>query len=184
MKKSLFILTLAVLSTSVNAQKFMTKNGYIGFYSHTAMEDIIAENNQVAGVIDVSTGELVLQALIKSFNFERALMQEHFNENYMDSEKFPKASFKGKITDPVKPDLLKYGKIDVTVTGDLTIKDVTKPVTVKGIVEVIDGGITLSSKFDVVPEDYNITIPGVVREKINKTLELTVNMKLTPLAAK
>jgi polyisoprenoid-binding protein YceI len=148
------------------------------------MEDIKADNNQVAGVIDAATGEMVFQVLIKSFHFDRALMEEHFNENYMDSEKFPKASFKGKITDPAKADLSKKGKLDVTVSGDLTIKDATKPITVKGTVEVVDGGININSKFDVVPEDYNITIPGVVREKINKTIEVTVNMKLTPVAAK
>jgi hypothetical protein len=173
-----------MLAISANAQKYMTKNGFISIYSHTAMEDIKAENNQVACVLDAATGEMVFQALIKSFHFDRALMEEHFNENYMDSEKFPKASFKGKISDPAKPDLSKKGKIEVTVSGDLTIKDATKPITVKGTVEVTDAGINLNSKFEVVPEDYNITIPGVVREKINKTIEITVNMKLTPVASK
>ncbi|HLP72287.1 MAG TPA: hypothetical protein VK155_05235, partial [Bacteroidales bacterium] len=74
-----------LLALSVNAQKFMTKNGFISFYSHTPLEEIKAENNQVAGVMDAATGEMVFQVLIKSFHFERALMEEHFNENYMES---------------------------------------------------------------------------------------------------
>lgn len=182
MKKLLFSTILFVLVIAASAQKYMTKDGYVGFYSHTTMEDIKADNNQVAGVLDASTGEMVFQVLIKSFHFERALMQEHFNENYMDSEKFPKAVFKGRMTEPAKPDLTKKGPVDATVSGDLTIKDVTKQVTIKGTIEVVDDGIKINSKFDIVPEDYNITIPGVVREKINKTMAVTVNMKLTPIA--
>jgi polyisoprenoid-binding protein YceI len=184
MKKLLIGTSLLLLVIAASAQKYMTKDGYIGFYSHTAMEDIKADNNQVAGALDAATGEMVFQVLIKSFHFERALMQEHFNENYMDSEKFPKAVFKGKITDPAKPDLSKKGSINVTVSGDLTIKDVTKQVSVKGTIEVLEDGIKIDSKFDIVPEDYNITIPSVVREKINKTMAVTVNMKLTPVNSK
>ena len=79
MKRTAFILVLSCLFIAANGQKFMTKNGYIGFYSHTPMEDIKADNNQVASVLDISTGEMVFQALIKSFHFDRALMEEHFN---------------------------------------------------------------------------------------------------------
>jgi len=96
--KRLFLLAFFLnIVFAVNGQKYMTKNGFIGFYSHTPMEDIKADNNQVVGVLDISTGEMVFQALIKSFHFDRALMEEHFNENYMESEKFPKSLFKGKI---------------------------------------------------------------------------------------
>ena len=147
----------------------MTKSGYIGFFSHTSMEDIKADNNQVAGVLDTSTGETVLQALIRSFHFDKALMEEHFNENYMESEKFPKAAFKGKITNFSSVNLSKNGTYDVTVEGELTIRDVTKKVSVKGTIEVATGSITAISKFPVVPEDYNITIPGVVRDKIEES---------------
>ena len=83
----IFFLNIILAS---NAQKYMTKNGYIGFFSHTAMEDIKGDNNQVAAILDISTGEMVFQALIKSFHFDRALMEEHFNENYMESDKYPK----------------------------------------------------------------------------------------------
>jgi hypothetical protein len=179
---TLFFLLTIVLS--VNAQKYMTKNGFIGFYSHTPMEDIKGDNNQAAGILDISTGDMVFQVLIKSFHFERALMEEHFNENYMESDKFPKSSFKGKIINLSSVDFTKNGTYDVTVEGDLTIRDVTNKITAKGTIEVVSGGINANSKFNIVPEDYRINIPGVVREKINKNLEVTVTMKYAPLEKK
>jgi polyisoprenoid-binding protein YceI len=184
MKRLSFLLVLSFLFISVNAQKYMTKNGYIGFYSHTPMEDIKADNNQVASVLDISTGEMVFQALIKSFHFDRALMEEHFNENYMESDKFPKSSFKGKITNLSSVNFTKNGVYDVTVEGDLTIRDATNKIPTKGTIEVITGGINANSKFKIVPEDYKITIPGVVRDKIDKSLEVTVTMKYTPVDKK
>ena len=184
MKRIVLFLTFTFLFFSVNAQKFMTRNGYIGFYSHTAVEDIKGDNNQVASVLDISTGEIVFQVLIKSFHFEKALMEEHFNENYMESEKFPKSTFKGKITNLSAVDFSKTGKYDVVVEGDLNIHDVTNKVTAKGSLEVIVGGINANSKFNIVPEDYKITIPGVVRDNIAKNLEVTVAMKYTPVENK
>lgn len=181
MKRLITLTFFAMLVLSVSAQKYMTKNGFISFFSHTPMEDIKAENNQVAGVIDTSTGEIVFQVLINSFHFERALMEEHFNENYMESEKYPKASFKGKITDLKTVDFKKNGTYDVVVEGDLTIRDVTKKMSVKGTVEVITGGVNANTKFIIAPEDFNIKIPSVVREKIAKTLEVTVAMKYSPI---
>jgi hypothetical protein len=173
-----------IIVLAVNAQKFMTKNGYIGIYSHTPLEEIKADNNQVVGVIDTSTGEMVFQALIKSFHFERALMEEHFNENYMESDKFPKSTFKGKITNLSSVDFSKPGTYNVKVEGDLTIRDKTNKISTDGTVEVVSGGINASSKFKIVPEDFNINIPGVVRDKIDKNMEVTVTMKYAPLANK
>jgi hypothetical protein len=184
MKHILFIAFALSIAISASAQKYMTKNGYIGFYSHTPMEDIKGDNNQVASVLDSGTGDIVFQVLIKSFHFERALMEEHFNENYLESEKFPKATFKGKITDPAAVSFSKNGKYDITVEGDLTIHNVTRKVTVKGTVEVVSGVVNANSKFNIVPEDYGINIPGVVREKINKNLEVTVEMKYAAVANK
>ena len=183
--KRLFLLVLFLnIIFALNAQKYITKNGFISFYSHTPLEEIKAENNQVVSALDISSGEIVFQALIKSFHFERALMEEHFNENYMESDKIPKSSFKGKITNLSSVDFTKPGTYNVNVDGDLTIHDVTNKVSVKGTIEVVSGGINATSKFNVVPEDYKITIPGVVRDKIDKTLEVTVTMKYAPLAAK
>jgi polyisoprenoid-binding protein YceI len=108
-------------------------------------------------------------------------MEEHFNENYMESDKFPKASFKGKITNLSSVNFSKNGVYDVTVEGDLTIRDATNKITTKGTIEVIAGGINANAKFPINPEDYKINIPGVVREKIAKSLEVTVTMKYSPL---
>jgi polyisoprenoid-binding protein YceI len=162
----------------------MTKSGYIGFFSSTPLENIKADNNQVASVIDISTGEVVFQVLIKSFKFERALMEEHFNENYMESEKFPKSTFKGKISNLAAVDFNKPGQYDVTIEGDLNIHDVTNRISAKGSISVVSGGINANSKFDIIPEEYKINIPGVVRNKIAKTIEVTVAMKYTPVENK
>lgn len=180
------VLSILILNFffALNAQKFMTKNGFISFYSYTPLEEIKAENNQVVGILDTSTGEMVYQVLIKSFHFPRSLMEEHFNENYMESDKIPKANFKGKITNLSSVDFTKNGTYNVTVEGDLTIHDVTNKITTKGTLEVADGGINADSKFNLVPEDYKITIPGIVRDKINKSMEVTLQMKFTPLANK
>jgi hypothetical protein len=184
MKRLFLLVFLLNIVIALNAQKYMTKNGFIGFYSHTPMEDIKADNNQVVGALDISTGEMVFQALIKSFHFDRALMEEHFNENYMESDKFPKSVFKGKITNLASVDLSKNGTYEVTVEGDLTIHDVTNKISSKGTVEVVSGGINANSKFKIVPEDYKIIIPGVVRDKFDKTMEVTVTMKYAPIANK
>ncbi len=184
MRRASFLIFFLNIVFAANAQKYMTKNGYIGFFSHTSMEDIKGDNNQVVGAIDVTTGEMVFQAVIKSFHFDRALMEEHFNENYMESDKIPKSSFKGKITNLSSIDFSKNGTYDVTVEGDLTIHDVTNKISTKGTLEVVSGGINANAKFNIVPEDYKISIPGVVRDKINKNLEVTVAMKYTPITAK
>ncbi len=184
MKHIAILFFLLIAGYSANAQKYMTKNGFIGFYSHTPMEDIKADNNQVAGVLDTGTGEMVFQVLIKSFHFEKALMEEHFNENYMESEKYPKSTFKGKITNLSSVNFSKNGTYDVTVEGDLTLHNVTNKVNARGTIEVITGGINANSKFNIAPEDYKIEIPSVVREKISKNLEVTVSMKYTPVENK
>jgi hypothetical protein len=184
MKRIVILFTISFFFLAANGQKFMTKNGYIGFISHTPVEDIKADNNQVAGVLDISTGEMVFQVLIKSFHFEKALMEEHFNENYMESDKFPKSSFRGKITNLSSVDFTKQGKYGVIVEGDLNMHDVINKISTKGTIEVVQGGVNATSKFNIVPEDYKITIPGVVRDNIAKTLEVTVDMKYAPVEPK
>lgn len=181
--KTMILTALAFfLSLSLNAQKYMTKNGYIGFFSTTPIEDIKADNNQVAAILDVSNGELVFQALMKSFKFEKALMEEHFNENYVESEKYPRASFKGKILNPADVNFSKPGVYKVNVSGDLTIHGVTRSITEPGELEVTAAGINAKSKFPVKPEDYNIVIPSVVREKIAREISVTVDVKMAKMA--
>lgn len=184
MKRIILVFLILVPAFSANAQKYMTKNGFIGFYSHTPLEDIKAENNQIASALDISTGEMVFQALIRSFHFEKALMEEHFNENYIESDKYPRASFKGKITNLSSVDFSKKGTYEVTVEGDMTIHGVTNKLSTKGTIDVLDGALEARSKFNLVPEDYKITIPGVVRDKIDKSMEVMVDAKYSSLTEK
>jgi len=180
MRYCLLILLFLGLGSTAFSQKYITRDGYIGFYSSTPLEDIKADNNQVASVIDISTGEIVFQVLIRSFRFEKALMQEHFNENYMESDKYPRSTFSGKITNIGETGLTKSGSYEVTVEGDLTIRDVKKRVSAKGTIDVAAESVTAESKFIISPEDYGIKIPSVVRNNIAKNIEVTVKITYTP----
>ncbi len=176
MKKFLILFTLFFTgSKTLFAQKYFTKNGNISFFSKTNMENIKADNNQVTSVLNVPTGELQFSVLIKSFHFEKALMEEHFNENYLESDKYPKSSFKGNITDISKVNFAKDGSYPVSVSGDLTIHGVTNKVTATGNISIKAGSITATSKFIVALADYKVSIPKLVTANISKTIEITVN---------
>jgi polyisoprenoid-binding protein YceI len=171
------LIILSAGSSVLHAQKFMARNGHISFNASTPLENIDAVNNQAASVMDASTGEILFNVLIKSFQFKVALMQEHFNENYMESDKYPKASFKGKITNVSAVNFSKDGNYDVELTGDMTIHGVTKPLTTKGVITVKNGVVGANSKFVVKPADYNIQIPKLVEAKIAR--EANVNVDIT-----
>lgn len=182
MKKLIFIMLMICGSLSSSAQsKYLTKTGFIGLYSHTTMEDISANNNQVASILDIATGEIIFTVLMKSFKFDRALMEEHFNENYVESDKFPKASFKGKITNLSNVDFKKDGKYNVDIDGDMTIHGVTKPFKTNGTIEVQNEKIIGKSKFLLNPHDYNIEIPNLVKSKFADNFEITVDMTYSSL---
>jgi polyisoprenoid-binding protein YceI len=173
-------LTLLVAATvffaqAATAQKYMTRTGKITFFSSTPLENIEAFNNEVAAIADASTGEVVFQAPIKSFKFEKALMQEHFNENYMESDKYPKADFKGRITNMNAVNYAKDGTYNVTASGKLTIHGVTRDIAVPGTVTVKGNEATINAKFKVRTADYNIRIPALVEGKIAKEIAVTVN---------
>jgi len=108
-------------------------------------------------------------------------MEEHFNENYVESEKFPKSTFKGKIVNLQMSIFQKPGVYKVTVTGDLTIHGVTKNITEPAEIEITGSGVNARSKFVVTPEEYNIEIPSVVREKIAKEITVSADVKMTPM---
>ena len=175
--KKFTILLAAALSVSAAAfsQRYMTRTGKVTFFSSTPLENIQAINNETACAIDSKTGDVAFQVPIKSFKFERALMQEHFNENYMESDKFPKAELKGKIANLASVNFSKPGNYDVMVEGKLTIHGVSRQVRLPGTITVQASGLTASSKFKVRPGDYGINIPGVVAGKIAKDIEVSVN---------
>jgi polyisoprenoid-binding protein YceI len=177
MKTKLFFLAALVLSfTSLSAQRYICKTGHVWFYSHTPMEEIEAHNRQVVSILDPSTGDIQFNLLNRSFEFKVALMQEHYNENYMESDTYPKATFKGKITNLDKIDFKKDGTYEATVSGDLTMHGVTKQVTITGSILIKNGLPTAQAKFTVIPQDYNIIIPDLVKEKIAKEMEVTVDI--------
>ncbi len=178
MKNIVFLAIFMALISTISAQKFMTKNGYIKFYSETPMETIEAENTLVNSAYDHESSVFVFKVLMKSFEFEKALMQEHFNENYVESDVFPVATFKGKILNNSDIDLSKTGEISVRVKGDLKIHGISQTVETKGTMMIEKGMIRAKSSFSLKPADYNIKIPGAVVKNIAESIELTVDIEL------
>lgn len=179
--KKLFLL-LVVLTTSIGAfsqGKFISKNAYISFYSSTSVEDILGESNEAVTILNAETGEIAFQALMTTFHFKRALMEEHFNENYMESTKFPKAKFSGKI-EGFSKEMLKNQASEVKVTGTLSIHGVDKTITIPVKLGQENGKLIGTAKFKVTPEDYSIAIPSLVRDKIAKQMEVTVKAEYQP----
>jgi polyisoprenoid-binding protein YceI len=158
------------------SQTYITRNGSISFSSHTPLEDVKAQNNEAVSVLNPSTGDLEFKVAVKSFHFVKTAMEDHFNnDDYMASEKYPKAGFKGKIQNITAVDLSKDGVYKVTVSGDLTIRDVTKPITAQGTIKVEGGMVTVTSTFTIKRKDYNVIGEAFVQKKISEDIEITVN---------
>jgi hypothetical protein len=179
MKRLKLTMVLMLLCIAVIAQdKFFTKNAEVSFHSSTPMEDVDATTNQATTFLDRQTGEIVMAILVNSFHFKRALMEEHFNENYMESTKFPKANFSGKITSPI--DWNSSKEVEVDVQGKLTLHGITKDISAKAKLIPGKDKITGTSKFSVKPEDFGIEIPSAVRDKIAKEMEVSLMADYEP----
>ena len=165
-KVATLLLVMAMTITAFSQTVYMTRNGQVSFYSKTPMENIEGVNNEVTSMIDVAKGDIVFAILVKSFHFEKALMEEHFNENYMESSKIPKATFQGKITNLSAINFTKDGNYPATVEGDLTIHGVKQKQTATGTITVAKGKITAVSTFNIKLADYKVEIPSLVAEKI------------------
>jgi hypothetical protein len=177
MKTSLYFLLgwLLLATFSSHAQgRYLTKTGHIDFFSGSPIEDIEANNNKVAAVLDLATGQLAFSAPIREFQFKRTLMQEHFNENYLESEKYPKATFTGHFAGGDAAVLGGAGPHPVQVEGDLTMHGVTRHLTVPATLELKAGQLLASATFNVAPADYNIEIPMLVRDRIAKSVRVRV----------
>ena len=175
MKKIILIMSAVILSAGVQAQdKYFTRSGKVSFFSKTDMENIEAHNSKGTSVIDTKTGQIEFAVLMKAFEFEKELMMEHFNENYVESDKFPKSTFKGTIADIESVNFAKDGSYPVKVKGQLTLHGVTKDVESDGTIEVKGGKITGKSSFNVAIADYNITVPSVVRDNISKIVKIDI----------
>ena len=157
MKSIVSILLVFISVAFVNAQdKYITKNGFVKFFSSAPLEDIEAKNNNVQSIVDLSKNEVVISIPIQSFEFEKSLMKEHFNENYLESEKFPKATFKGKYDAGKQLNANTLGSHTVAVTGDLTIHGVTRPLLAKTTLIIAENGVQAKTKFDIRVADFDI----------------------------
>ena len=173
----LFILLLFSFSLSAQ-QKLRIEKGKINFASNAPLEIIKASSDKVDGIIDPSNKQFAFLVQISSFHgFNSELQREHFNEKYMESEKFPTASFKGKIIDEV--DFSKDGTYEVRVKGDLDIHGKTQIRIIKVKISVSGGKVSIDTKFAVPLIDHNISIPSIVSQKIATEIEVSFNASLT-----
>lgn len=181
-KNMILMLTLLMWATlSFTQDKFYTKTGRINFFSKAPLEDIEGKNKTVTAVMDTKTGAIQFAVQMKGFEFEKQLMQQHFNENYVESDKFPKAEFKGTITNNSEINYTADGTYTAKVKGRMTIHGVTKNVETTGTLKVSGGKIDASSVFNVFISDYNIRIPAVVKDKVSNTIKVVVDCRLEPL---
>lgn len=178
MKNFLLLAACFVAFSSLQAQKYGTKTGHVWFFSATPMENIEAHNYKAQSVLDGAKGTLDFAVLIKSFEFEKALMQQHFNEEgYLNSDKFPDARFKGTIQDFASVNLNQDGSYNVKVKGDMTMHGVTKNMTADGKINVKGGVVSAFAEFYVKLADFGISVPGGAAAKIAEKIKITVDVQ-------
>ena len=178
MKRTLLITFVFFSGYAVAQQRYFAEKAAISFFSDGVVEDIIAKNEKVTSIFDVVNGEVAYLLSIKDFQFPNKLMQVHFNEKYLESEKFPKSSFQGKITGL---NIAAGGKQNVKAVGKLTIHGVAKNVEVPGTIEVNGNRLKLETKFMVKLLDYNIKVPQIVYQNIAQEIEVSVDFTYRPL---
>ncbi|HNS12212.1 MAG TPA: YceI family protein [Bacteroidia bacterium] len=185
MKKIFFLIVLVTVTTvSIGQTRVFTKNGKVSFdaTSPSSPEQITANNDKATSVIDLGSGAIQFAVLMKAFLFEKALMQEHFNENYVESDKFPKSDFKGQITNMKDVNLEKDGVYNVNVKGKLTLHGITKEIETTGTLTVKDKTVVSGkSEFVVQLSDFDIEVPGIVKDKLNKEARISVDLNYEPL---
>ena len=177
--KTITILSIFLLaSLSGISQKYFTRTAEVTFFSEAPTENIEAENRQVTCILNTENGEIAFSVQMKGFHFEKALMEEHFNENYVESHKYPKSTFKGKILEYDKINIKKDGKYKVTVEGELLLHGVAKKIKAEGEISRLGDQIMMTSKFDLKVEDYKISIPKAVIKKIAESIEVSMEATL------
>lgn len=159
------------VAESLIAQRYKSVEGSITFFSDATIEDITATNRKAISIFDASNGEIAFLVTIIDFDFDKSLMKEHFNEKYMESDKYPKASFKGSILDY---DSNVKGDQEVTATGLLTIHGQTENINAKGVISFSDSHLTMNASFMVELEDFNIKIPKLLWQNIAERVEVRI----------
>jgi len=179
--KNISTLALAILAvltfafTNHSGGIYKTNTGKISFFSHTPIEDIAAENHKVKTAFSSASGKIQFSVLIKDFQFEKALMQEHFNENYMESTAFPKATFSGTIEDIEEVKVTINGTYTSKISGKLTMRDITKDVSTTATFTVTGGVVNAKADFNVNPADFGIKIPKTVVNKISDNIKVSID---------
>lgn len=177
----LLLIGFMLAGTAFSQGKFFTRTGQISFSSKGTLETIRAQNKTVTCVLDSKTGQLQFSVMMRGFEFKKALMQEHFNENYVESDKYPNADFKGQIISSPLPDLSKDGNYPVKVKGNLTIKGITQEQAADGTLTVKQGAVQADAIFNIQLSDYKIKIPSVVKNNLANTVNIAVACSLQPL---
>lgn len=180
MKKTSLAFLFAFWSIGMFAQLYQGKSNTISFFSDAPLEDIEGTAKSAVIVMNTASGEVAAQIKVKDFEFESGTMKDHFNENYMESEKFPTAKFVGKITDKEKVNFKKDGVYKTKVSGTLTIHGVARPRSIDGTFTVKGGDISFDAKFPVALKDHNIEIPEMVFNKISENVELRIQTLMQP----
>lgn len=174
MKLLAFLICICLNSFCVNGQRLITRTASISFYSDAPLEKITATNRQGACLLDINTNTIEAAVLMRGFEFRKALMQEHFNENYVESHRFPKAQFKGKISSG-SPQWTTDGIYDVQLEGTLTIHGETKHVSIPASIRVNKGIVAAKAEFSINVDDYKIRIPALVADNINKNIRINID---------
>jgi len=184
MKKIVLLIIISLAFNYIYAQvyKSVEKKGILSFHSSTPMEDIDAKTEAANSLLNSITDSVMIRVQMTTFKFPKALMEEHFNENYVESSKFPVSSFRGKINQ--KLDFKTDGVHKVTCTGNLTLHGVTKLVTFDGIITIKGEEVNLTSDFKIKLVDYNIEVPKVVLKNIAEEIEVKANITYSPFVKK
>lgn len=181
MKKYVLSGLLILAAVAGRAQdRFLTRTGHIKFFSEAPLENIEAHNRQVTAVLDVAKGEIAYKVVMKSFEFEKAAMQDHFNTQYLHTDKYPNAQFEGSIGNLQAINFKKDGSYPAQVSGKLTLHGVTKDIKQAGTITVKGGSVNTQAKFTIKLADYNVRVPSDFARKISETVEITVDCTLTP----
>lgn len=173
MKKVLLLFYILVAHEAA-AQRYFSKNASAHFYSYAPLENIEAVNNKGVCIIDVAKSTVEMAVLLKGFQFKKALMQEHFNESYVESDRYPKATFKGLLLDAI--DWNKTGTYTTRVKGTLSLHGVSKEETATALVKIANNTISATADLQITLADYNIKIPAVVSNKISKTVKIAISV--------
>jgi polyisoprenoid-binding protein YceI len=177
MKKYSFWILFIGMALNASAQKYVLEKSSVTFFSEAAIENITAKNGKTNSVLNTQTAEVAFSVPIREFQFAKKLMQEHFNEKYMESELYPNATFSGKIIE--QTDFSKDGTYEVRAKGDLDIHGQKQIRIIKSKLVIANGTITINTSFKVPLADHNISIPSIVNQKIATEIVINVNATLT-----